>query len=425
MATEPTAGNVPFEEAIAFLRDKLRLTSRGWTDVWQEQNAVAFTVAGATSAELVADFHQVVTRAIRDGMTLAEFREDFDAVVERFGWSYRGSRGWRSRVIFETNLRTAYQAGRWDQAWSLREDRPFLRYVAVLDDRTRPAHRAWHGTVLPIGDAWWRTHYPPNGWGCRCTVQSLSARDLARRGWEVTSPAPRSPMVTRSVETPDGPRREEVPEGIDPGWAYNVGTASAQARVAQQAYRDIGKMPADLGAEVGEAIAAATRRAMAEGYRGWVAERQADAFQPNGSWHPLGALSPTTIAKLAEAGQAPQTAGVAITADKLARLVRDAKVAAGKALDMADILRLPEVVDRPDAVLRERGSGTILLVFSPSAPSGGREAKLIVHLDFKGRLPDRDGGRPLRVFNLLKSGGLVDAATLRDRATYELLEGEL
>jgi hypothetical protein len=32
-------------------------------------------------------------------------------------------------------------------------------------------------------------------------------------------------MVKRVVNTPDGPIVVEVPEGIDPGFAYNVGLA--------------------------------------------------------------------------------------------------------------------------------------------------------------------------------------------------------
>jgi len=421
MALEPRPEAVPFDEAIAFLRDKLRLTSRGWTDVWQEQNAVAFTVAGAQSAQLVADFHQVVTKAIRDGTTLAEFREDFDAIVEQHGWSYRGSRGWRTRVIFETNLRTSYQAGRWDQAWRLRDDRPFLRYVAVQDDRTRPQHRQWHGTVLPIDADWWKTHYPPNGWGCRCTVQSLSRRDMARRGYQVTSPAPKPQLVERSVNTPDGQRTEMVPAGIDPGWAYNVGQARQSARIAQQAARDIGGMPADLGAAVGQNIAAATRSALAEDFRSWVADRAAASWRADGSWRALGALPARAVERMNQVGAPTESAGVAITSEQLRHLARDTKVEAGVAVSLADIQRLPELVNEPKAVLREIATGVILLVFEPAEDP--RRGKLVMHLNYTHRLRDPDGERRTRRFHAVKTAGLVKAETLRDGKTYQLIHG--
>ena len=53
------------------------------------------------------------------------------------------------------------------------------RCVSVLDERTRPEHSAWHDTILRWDDPWWETHYPPNGWRCRCLVQQLSDEDLA------------------------------------------------------------------------------------------------------------------------------------------------------------------------------------------------------------------------------------------------------
>ncbi len=229
--------------------------------------------------------------------------------------------------------------------------------------------------------------------------------------------------MERSVNTPDGPRAVRVPEGIDPGWAYNVGQAAQAGRLAQQAARDIGKMPADLGAVVGESIAAATRRALAEDYRAWVAERASDGWQQDGSWRALGALSPQTVALLVAAGQPPATAGVAITAEKLRRLVRDTKVADGVALDLADIQRLPEIVDAPDAVLRDRRDGVLLLVFTPAA--GERRGKLVVQIDFKRQLRDPDGSRVRRVFNAVKSGGVVPVEQLRDPNFYELIEGDL
>ena len=67
---------------------------------------------------------------------------------------------------------------------------------------------------------------PLNGWNCRCTVQSLSAGDLKRRGLAVSEPPPSRPRKHR-LNTPDGPVTVTAPEGIDPGFAYNPGRAAA------------------------------------------------------------------------------------------------------------------------------------------------------------------------------------------------------
>lgn len=218
-------GSVPFTEASEFFRQKLRLPTSGWTDIWQGMHSRAFVVAGAKSDALLEDFQQSLQRAIDSGAILDDFRKDFDTIVARHGWSHKGSPGWRSRVIFQTNLRTAHAAGRWAQIERLKDRRPYLRYVAVMDNRTRPLHAAWHGTVLPVDDPWWRTHFPPNGWNCRCTVQSLSERDLKRFGYKVSPSAPPSPTVQKVVRTVNGPVVVDTPQGIDPGFAYNPGIA--------------------------------------------------------------------------------------------------------------------------------------------------------------------------------------------------------
>lgn len=47
---------------------------------------------------------------------------------------------------------------------------PNLEYRAVMDNRTREAHAKLNGLVLPINHKFWLTNYPPNGYGCRCSV---------------------------------------------------------------------------------------------------------------------------------------------------------------------------------------------------------------------------------------------------------------
>lgn len=230
----PEPFSVPFKEAIEYFRDKLRLPTARWTDLWQGQHARAFVVAGAMNDDLLRDFQSAILKAIEQGTTLEEFRRDFDRIVAAHGWSYKGGRNWRSRLIYQVNLRMAYAAGHWGQAQRTKKRRPYLRYVAVQDERTRPQHRTWHGTVLHVDHEWWKTHYPPNGWNCRCNVVSLSERDLKRFGFKVSESPPPGETVDHTINTAAGPTKVTVPEGIDPGFGYNPGEAAYGTQLSDE-----------------------------------------------------------------------------------------------------------------------------------------------------------------------------------------------
>lgn len=217
-------GRVPFREAIAYFRQKINLPTRSWTDLWQGMHARAFVIAGAMREELIADLRHAVDRAISEGISLSEFRRQFDEIVARYGWQYRGGRDWRTRVIYDTNLRTAYAAGRYRQLTDpeLLRLRPYWQYRHGGSAQPRPEHLSWDGLVLRADDPWWRTHYPPNGWGCSCYVRPLDEEGLRALGKTGPDQAPPVRYVTRTVQG----RRIHVPEGIDPGWDYNVGEAA-------------------------------------------------------------------------------------------------------------------------------------------------------------------------------------------------------
>jgi uncharacterized protein with gpF-like domain len=161
--------NLPFDEAISFFRQKVNLPTQTWKDLWQGMHSRAFVVAGAMKDELLSDLRSAVDKGISKGTTLAEFRKDFDGIVQKSGWDYKGSRGWRTATIFNTNLSTAYSAGHWKQMTDpdVLQARPYLRYVASSAREPRAEHMAWYNVVLPADDPWWQTHTPPKGWGCK------------------------------------------------------------------------------------------------------------------------------------------------------------------------------------------------------------------------------------------------------------------
>jgi len=253
---------LPPEEAIAYFRGKGYRFSWDWHDMWHEDHVKAFTVAKAMRLDILEDIRDEIDRALAEGMTLEEFRKNLTPILQKKGWWGRVAVGdeegaqvvqlgspWRLKTIFNVNIQTAYQVGHYRAMTDpdVLRARPYWRYVAVLDSRTRPQHRMWHNTVLPADDPWWDTHYPPNGWNCRCTVVSHSKRELEREGLKVS----KTPKV-KTYEWINKKTGEviDVPEGIDPGWAYNPGKAhllwdTTPKRVkvvpGQKTWRDFGR----------------------------------------------------------------------------------------------------------------------------------------------------------------------------------------
>jgi catechol 2,3-dioxygenase-like lactoylglutathione lyase family enzyme len=221
-----------FKQAIDFYRNKLKLSTQGWTDIWQEQHSHAFVVAGANTDALVEDFFNAIQKAkwAADGGGYEGFRASFDDIVKKHGWAYNGSPGWRSRVIYDTNITQAYNAGHYQQMVALKEFRPYWRYRHTSIEHPRLTHKAWDGITLSADDPWWDTHMPQNGWGCKCRVDSLT-RTEAKQLWDKQGKA--GPDTAPPMEWEDklvgkrgaNPRVVRVPKGIDPGFAYNPGKA--------------------------------------------------------------------------------------------------------------------------------------------------------------------------------------------------------
>lgn len=229
---------VPPVEAIEHFRSKGYHFGFDWRDTAAGQHVASFTVAKAMQLDILEDIREAVDEAIAEGITFRQFQQRLEPILRAKGWwgqremidPLTGERRLaqlgsprRLRIIYDTNIRMATAHGRWARIERLKEHMPYLRYVAVLDARTRPEHARWHGIILPVDHPFWKTHYPPNGWNCRCIVVQLSDADLERYGYSVSA----DPDVTSRPWTN---RRTgeiiQVPRGIDPGFGHNVGLVS-------------------------------------------------------------------------------------------------------------------------------------------------------------------------------------------------------
>lgn len=262
----------PLAAIAALERRGARLDpSFSWQDAWQEEHAAMFTVAKSAGFDILQDILDGLQRSLKEGRTFRDFSRELTPLLKEKGWWGRqlvedpatGERvaaqlgsPQRLRTIFDTNMRVSYASGHWAAFERTKASRPLLRYVAILDERTRPAHRARHNLVLPVDDPYWEAWAPPCGWNCRCTLQSLSQRDADRLKGEGEDLRFEPPADTfRNFVNKRTGEISRVPDGIDPGWAYNPGKSGAAAGPnSALAAKTIGAPPPLAAAAIADAL---------------------------------------------------------------------------------------------------------------------------------------------------------------------------
>lgn len=369
--------NLPADDTVAAFqaRDTLRPTVH-WTEMWQADHARAFTVAKVANLDLLTTIRQSLDTVMRDGGTLEQWKAGLVPELKKAGWwgmveneALTGTAdpvfigGRRLRTIYDTNLRISRAAGRWKRIQEMKDVRPYLMYVSIGDDRTRPLHRRWGGNdpafpfriILPVDHPAWAIFYPPNDWGCRCSVRQLSQADLDRLGYRVTTD---DELVRIGWMTADGQvggrlrtfwrkgadKPEAVPVGIGPGFAYNPGVFGMQA-VAEKATRSLEAMaPIDPKA----ARAVLTDLVKSDAFLETLAE-------PNGVF-PIMVLSDETRTALGAKNHV-----VVLSSDSYAKQLGKTDRSEGHPdLTTLDYRKLPAVGATPDHIMRDRDQHIVL-----------------------------------------------------------------
>lgn len=307
------------EQAAAYFKAKGLKPTFSYADMMDEAHDHAFTVAKMMDVDMLGQVRASLDSALANGQTFKEWTDSITPVLQSGGWWGRkevldpltgqpivaqlGS-PWRLETIFRTNMQTAYAAGAWQEIEAQKDLAPFLMYDAIDDLRTRPLHASWDRKVFDVDHPWWSTHYPPNGYNCRCGVIQLSADELEALG------------ITPSIDPPkDGsvewtnPRTGEtllIPRGIDPGFTHNAGKSwqwaskqllaekvktmppdmRAAAKKAKQQAEKISadavaaakQAQAELASAAGKAALARAQAIAAEKSKQWAAQQQIDAI---------------------------------------------------------------------------------------------------------------------------------------------------
>lgn len=252
------------EEIVKYFESKGLKTSYDWREIYEEAHAKSFTVAKMMNADLLNDTHDMLTKAIKEGWSAGHFQKEAGELFKKKGWD--GIRevknpktgevetvelGTPRRIknIFKNNINSAYAVGRYKQQLEDVDIAPYFQYMCILDEATRPEHKAMHEKVFRYDDPIWESLYPPNGWGCRCFVRSLSENELKNLELKVE----KSGSALQEIDTGDirpvagysfKVGNQDYTLQADAGWSTNLGAHAWNIDLS--AYRKIEKLPQEL-----------------------------------------------------------------------------------------------------------------------------------------------------------------------------------
>lgn len=148
-----------YQVAADFTTPDAEMLTRLVRDVWQ--------FSGAKNYQEMRD----LTLALKDEhgklREFADFKEAAEGIIDRYNETWL-------KTEYNFAVSASQSAARWTEFEKDADIIPNLMYQTVGDDHVRISHRVLDGIIRPLKDSFWNTHYPPNGWGCRCeAVQSL------------------------------------------------------------------------------------------------------------------------------------------------------------------------------------------------------------------------------------------------------------
>lgn len=200
--------NVQFTEAIAAAERVTTLPQTYYSPAFQGIfRQKAFSIAGIASLDQLQAVNDSLAKFMKNGGSFNAWKKE-QAVKDLKLPPHRIENIWR------TNLQGNYMRGRWEVFTRNAATRPYLMYDAINDSRVRPSHLAHDGVIRPVGDPFWKTHTPPIGWQCRCSLISLTeAKARARSGFNAKNEG----LGLNKVPTNDDGSIAQP----DPGWDYN------------------------------------------------------------------------------------------------------------------------------------------------------------------------------------------------------------
>ncbi|HGF9147270.1 TPA: phage minor head protein [Acinetobacter baumannii] len=204
---------LPPEDAISYLEKKGFKIGWDWHETLDNAHSKAFTVAKVARMDLLQDIRQSLITAMQQGQSLEQWKASITPTLQDKGWWGKkivvnpegreqevqlGSPR-RLRTIYETNMQSAFAAGRYKAMLAGAETRPYWEWRHISISNPRKQHVALNGKIFSYDDPFWSVAYPPSEWGCKCRIIARSRREV--EGKEILTGKGHASTINEKVGT--------------------------------------------------------------------------------------------------------------------------------------------------------------------------------------------------------------------------------
>jgi SPP1 gp7 family putative phage head morphogenesis protein len=130
--------------------------------------------SNALAAQLRANLYQFAgAKSLTEALAFSNLLVGEDGKIKSFN-QYRQDvesvHGLYNEQYLSAEYQNAIAQGQSALQWQQWRPKDILTYSTAGDDRVRPTHAELEGLTLSASSPVWKSIYPPNDWGCRCTV---------------------------------------------------------------------------------------------------------------------------------------------------------------------------------------------------------------------------------------------------------------
>lgn len=169
---------------------------------FKQMAANAFRFTAAKQYQQVRTLQDFVR--VTPGITWQQFMAVADGIFREYNINWL-------RTEYDTAVGQAQSIRDWTEFEITANEYPMLTYHTQRDERVRHSHAMLDGMTAPVTDPIWLTHYPKNGYNCRCFVTKAPATVSERRPSNLPAP-------DKGFDFNPGKTRQLFKEGSHPYW---------------------------------------------------------------------------------------------------------------------------------------------------------------------------------------------------------------